>query len=112
MNEGYPQDWVKVVLMVSPRGEIHAVGGDRAEGVGDMPYIGFERIKAEQIELPVPLAHTIHSAQQEWVGLTDVEWNNIVNKNQAWSDYTVYEVACAVAKLVEDKLKEKNTKKG
>jgi hypothetical protein len=51
------------------------------------------------------------SAQQEWVGLTDAEWMNIVNKNQAWFGYSPDEVAHEVAKLVEARLKEKNTKK-
>jgi hypothetical protein len=50
-------------------------------------------------------------AHQEWVGLTDVEWMNIVNKNQAWFGYSPDEVAHEVAKLVEARLKEKNTKK-
>ncbi len=44
-----------------------------------------------------------------WVGLTDVEWINIVNKNKAWFGHRPDEVAHEVAKLVEAKLKEKNT---
>ena len=44
-----------------------------------------------------------------WVGLTDVEWMNIVNKDQAWFGQSPDEVAHEVAKLVEAKLKEKNT---
>ena len=47
--------------------------------------------------------------QRTWVGLTDVEWMNIVNKNQAWFGQRPDEVAHEVAKLVEVKLKEKNT---
>ena len=47
--------------------------------------------------------------QRTWVGLTDVEWMNIVNKDQAWFGQQPDEVAHEVAKLVEAKLKEKNT---
>ena len=47
--------------------------------------------------------------QRTWVGLTDVEWINIVNKNKAWFGHRPDEVAHEVAKLVEAKLKEKNT---
>lgn len=46
--------------------------------------------------------------KREWVGLTDVEWMNIVNKDQAWFGQRPDEVAHEVAKLVEAKLKEKN----
>jgi hypothetical protein len=49
------------------------------------------------------------AAQRQWVGLTDVEWMNIVNKDQAWVGQRPDEVAHEVAKLVEAKLKEKNT---
>ncbi len=43
--EGYPKDWVRVTLAVSPGAkEIHALGGDREGGDGDTPYIGYERI--------------------------------------------------------------------
>lgn len=47
-TESYPKDWVRVTLMVSPAGEMHAIDGDRAEGDprDDLPYIGLERIKA------------------------------------------------------------------
>jgi NAD-dependent SIR2 family protein deacetylase len=47
--------------------------------------------------------------QRTWVGLTDVEWMNIVNKNQAWFGMQPDEVAHEVCKLTEAKLKEKNT---
>lgn len=44
-TETYPENWAKVTLMVSPDAkEIHAIGGDRVPGDGDMPYLGFERI--------------------------------------------------------------------
>lgn len=56
-----------------------------------------------------PLYTTPPAAQQrEWVGLTDVEWMNIVNKNQAWFGMHPDEVAHEVCKLTEAKLKEKN----
>lgn len=45
----------------------------------------------------------------QWVGLTDVEWMNIVNKDHAWFGRRPDEVSHEVAKLVEAKLKEKNT---
>ena len=48
-------------------------------------------------------------AQRTWVGLTDVEWMNIVNKDQAWFGQRPDEVAHEVAKLIEARLKEKNT---
>ena len=46
-NEGYPDNWVKTVLMVNPETkEIHAIGGDREKGAyGDGKYIGFELIR-------------------------------------------------------------------
>lgn len=53
--------------------------------------------------------YTSPPAQRTWVGLTDVEWMNIVNKDQAWFGQRPDEVAHEVAKLVEAKLKEKNT---
>ncbi len=46
--------------------------------------------------------------QREWVSLTDVEWMNIVNKNQAWFGMQPDEVAHEVCKLTEAKLREKN----
>ena len=46
--------------------------------------------------------------QRTWVGLTDVEWMNIVNKNQAWFGMQPDEVAHEVCKLTEAKLKDKN----
>ena len=46
--------------------------------------------------------------QRTWVGLSDVEWMNIVNKDQAWFGQRPDEVAHEVAKLVEAKLREKN----
>jgi hypothetical protein len=45
-HEGYPEGWVRVVLMINPEtAEIHAIGGDREEGEGDTPYIGYEILK-------------------------------------------------------------------
>jgi len=44
-RERYPDGWVRVELMISPDGEMHAIGGDRKEGLGDQPYIGLERMK-------------------------------------------------------------------
>jgi hypothetical protein len=55
-----------------------------------------------------PLYTTPPAAQRQWVGLKDVEWMNIVNKDQAWFGQRPDEVAHEVAKLVEAKLKEKN----
>ena len=46
--------------------------------------------------------------QRTWQGLTDVEWMNIVDKDQAWFGQRPEDVAHEVAKLVEAKLKEKN----
>jgi len=40
MSEGYPSSWKKVTLMVSPTGELHAIGGDRAPGDGDTEFYG------------------------------------------------------------------------
>jgi hypothetical protein len=45
---------------------------------------------------------------RKWVGLTDVEWMNIVNKDQAWFGQRPDEVAHEVAKMVEARLKDKN----
>ena len=45
MNEGYPDNWINVVLMINKdTGEIHAIGGDRSEGDGDTRYIGLDLI--------------------------------------------------------------------
>ena len=46
--------------------------------------------------------------QRTWVGLTDGEWMNIVNKDHAWYGQRPDEVAHEVAKLVEAKLRTKN----
>ncbi len=48
------------------------------------------------------------AAQRQWVGLNDVEWMNIVNKNHAWFGMQPDEVAHEVCTLTEAKLKEKN----
>lgn len=53
--------------------------------------------------------NTHQQPKRQWVGLTDVEWMSIVNKDQAWFGQRPDEVAHEVAKLVEAKLKEKNT---
>jgi hypothetical protein len=53
--------------------------------------------------------YTSPPPRQPWVGLTDVEWMNIVNKDHAWFGHRPEDVAHEVAKLVEAKLKEKNT---
>ena len=45
-SEAYPNDWVRLSLMVGPSGEMHAIGGDRVPGDGDTPYVGLERLKA------------------------------------------------------------------
>lgn len=46
LGESYAPGWARVVLMVSPAGEMHAVGGDQESGPkgAEMPYIGLERI--------------------------------------------------------------------
>lgn len=46
-HESYPNSWARVVLMVSPTGEMHAIDGDREPGdpLADLPYVGLERIK-------------------------------------------------------------------
>lgn len=52
LNESHPNDWVRVVLMVSPDAkEFHAVGGDREPGEGDTPYIGYELLKKYYIRI-------------------------------------------------------------
>lgn len=43
-NEGYPPDWVKLDLMVSPDGTFHAVGGAGEEAEGDAISPGLERL--------------------------------------------------------------------
>ena len=53
--------------------------------------------------------YTSPPAQRTWVGLTDAEWMNIVNKDHAWFGQRPEDVAHEVAKLIEAKLKEKNT---
>jgi len=62
-----------------------------------------KQCKQYSIEEPLP------AAQRQWVGLTDVEWMNIVNKNHAWFCMQPDEVAHEVCKLTEAKLKEKNS---
>lgn len=52
--------------------------------------------------------YTSPPASKPWVGLTDVEWMNIVNKDHAWFGQRPEDVAHEVAKLVEAKLREKN----
>ena len=60
-------------------------------------------------KLRVEPLYTAPQPQREWVGLTDVEWMNIVNKNHAWFGLPPDQVAHEVCKLTEAKLKEKNT---
>jgi hypothetical protein len=74
-----------------------------------------EALKQEQGEPVIDKSAAIRIAttlgwepKRTWVGLTDVEWMNIVNKDQAWFGQRPDEVAHEVAKLVEAKLKEKN----
>ena len=44
--EKYTDEWVRVELMINPHtAEIHAISGDREEGDGDQPYIGYEILK-------------------------------------------------------------------
>ena len=55
-QESYPKGWAKITLMVSPEGEMHAIGGEQAPGDprADKPYIGLERIK-ERMRGRIPL---------------------------------------------------------
>ena len=55
-QENYPEGWAKVTLMVSPEGEMHAIGGDQGPGDprADLPYTGLERIK-ERMRGHIPL---------------------------------------------------------
>jgi hypothetical protein len=70
--------------------------------------IDFE--EADINKLPIgSLLYTAPPAPQRlWVGLTDGEWVNIVNKHDAWFRKRPDEVAAEVAKLVEAILKDKN----
>jgi len=73
------------------------------EGICD----AVEALKELDKQNQEPVAST--PPQRAWVGLTDIEWMNIVNKDQAWFGQRTDEVAHEVAKLVEARLKEKNT---
>jgi hypothetical protein len=44
-NEGFPPDWVRVDLMVSPSGEVEAIGGDRLLQTPNQLYVGLERLR-------------------------------------------------------------------
>ncbi len=44
-DEQYPDDWARVDLMVSPDGEMHAIGGEREHPNCDSAYVGLERIQ-------------------------------------------------------------------
>jgi hypothetical protein len=88
--ERYPSSWAKVTLMVSPKGEMHAIGGDQELGEGDMPYIGLDRIKERLKDTP---------PQRTWVGLTDEDM-----KGMSYGDKSM--VACAWA---DRTLRGKNT---
>lgn len=65
-------------------------------------------IRYKDIE-PGAKLYTSPPASKPWVGLTDVEWMNIVNKDHAWFGQRPEDVAHEVAKLVEAKLREKNS---
>lgn len=56
VNEGYPTDWARLVLMVSPIGEYHAVGGECVEGEGEVRYVGLERLQKSFLAPSVPAA--------------------------------------------------------
>lgn len=75
--------------------------------VGKLPE--HARKFSEDEGVPIQWLYTTPpAAQRQLVGLTDVEWMNIVNKDQAWFGQRPDEVAHEVAKLVEAKLREKN----
>ena len=81
--ERYPSSWAKVTLMVSPKGEMHAIGGDQELGEGDMPYIGLDRIK-ERLKDTSP--------QRTWVGLTAEDMKGMSYGDKvvaAWADRTL-----------------------
>ena len=85
--ERYPSSWAKVTLMVSSKGEMHAIGGDQELGEGDMPYIGLDRIKERLKDTP---------PQRTWVGLTNEEideWTPEIH---------------SIIQTIEAKLKQKN----
>jgi hypothetical protein len=117
-SEGCPSNWAKVVMMVSPKGEMHAVGGDREPGHGDMPYVGLERIKSckskvhcswqlqdGEVIVRVKNGQIVESAeppaaQRQWVGLTDEEVMQTMSGD--WTSQFYF------ARAIEAKLKEKN----
>ncbi len=64
--------------------------------------------EAERVAYAFGWFKAMEANRTAWQGLTDVEWMNIVNKNQAWFGMQPDEVAHEVCKLTEAKLKEKN----
>jgi hypothetical protein len=74
---------------------------EQAVGETNTPLID----KSAAIRIAAALGWT---PPRQWVGLTDVEWMNIVNKDNAWFGQRPEDVAHEVAKLVEAKLKQKN----
>jgi hypothetical protein len=71
-REGYPPDWVRVDLMVSPAGEMHAIGGKRADGdpLADLPFIGLERIK-EAAHVKYNEKNFVEAFRREYVAVDD-----------------------------------------
>ena len=77
--------------------------------MNDCPNCEYHRQRAARWRAEAYKLGGYDGIELPWVGLTDVEWMNIVNKDQAWFGQRPDEVAHEVAKLVEAKLKEKNT---
>lgn len=84
-----------------------AIGGGYKWMMVDSPLMEKEGFVNEALYTSPP-AQVAEPRKRTWVGLTDVEWMNIVNKDQAWFGQRPDEVAHEVAKLVEAKLKAKN----
>jgi len=94
-NEGYPLDWARIELMVSPTGEMHAIGGDRAAGdpAADLPFVGLERIRTA----------IVHERREE---ATSVAQNLLAFRSVTdWDEFWFRHVYLAASKSKDRKTK-------
>ena len=91
MNEGYPKSWVKLIAMVSPAGEVNAIGGDREPGDGDMPYPGLDLLNNR-----IDAIHAARNAAVEALAIAERQRDELLAAlREAKSQHHCDEYGCA-----------------
>lgn len=82
-QDGYPSDWARVTLMVSPDGKlVHAIGGDREAGA----FIGLERLNNYFKSISTPVSDKL-DAISETLSRIDAKSTQNLNKVRLWFDF-------------------------